>query len=783
MHNEERGPTDRQNSAVKEFGPYLVFEPLGFGGMAMVHRAKKRGIAGFERGVALKRILPHLSMDAQFVNSFVHEAKLASLLVHPNIAQVYDFGQIDNIYYIAMEHVEGIGVKALIRYCHSHHCQLPMNVVLSILCELCDALQYAHTYVDENGQPLGIVHRDVSPSNLILAQTGHLKVIDFGIAKAHSRPLHTEPGQVQGKLSYMSPEALKGRPVGPSSDVFSVGIVAHELLTAGRLFYATTDDEIVRRVLEFEIPPPSRKNPRIPASLDRVVLAALDRDERRRLQSAGEFRKALDEVAREAGIRCSPSDVAEWWARGGAFNDHKGSRESPQSSSRIAAMRRSPRLVDPSGKQHQEHSTDRTSRRLSVASAEPLHGDPFAESGAQPPGSLDRLPGELPSPVSALRSASSPAPSRFRTPAVVTLGVLCAIAASFAVYQFAVRPTAVVAPGASTPTPAPSAPTLVKFIVQPPDSIVEIGGKKVSHASPFEVPLQRGVHSIAVSRAGYKRWTSQIALHDPESQTVNVALEPEVAIVRVSSQPAGLVAELDGKPLDQVTPATVETSPGPHTLVVVGATGTWARDFDAAADETHAFHAVLAPAKRSPSAATTSGVVRTPQASERTPQRASSGNAARMSAAREPVIELDNHAIELGPEPSAVRPFAKAEPPPTLAAQPAVTAVTSLPAPPPPPRSSTPPLVPATTVTKLSGEVPAIQSGNGSADVHSKICIGTDGHVTSAKVIRANPGLAAEIERALLGWRYKPYRDDSGQPSPACFAVSFRLIFERAHGG
>src|SRR5262245_19937756 len=170
MQNEERAPTASENSAVTEFGPYLVFERLGFGGMAMVHRAKKRGIAGFERGLALKRMLPHLSKDAQFVNSFVREAQLASLLIHPNIAQIYDFGQVDNVYFIAMEHVDGICVRELLRHCHHHHCLLPINVVLSILCELCLALEYAHTFVAENGQPLGIVHRDVSPSNLILAQ-------------------------------------------------------------------------------------------------------------------------------------------------------------------------------------------------------------------------------------------------------------------------------------------------------------------------------------------------------------------------------------------------------------------------------------------------------------------------------------------------------------------------------------------------------------------------------------------------------------------------------------
>jgi hypothetical protein len=361
------------------------------------------------------------------------------------------------------------------------------------------------------------------------------------------------------------------------------------------------------------------------------------------------------------------------------------------------------------------------------------------------------------------------------------LGGLCTIAAALVVYQFAVRPTDAVAPELPAPPPSPG-PALVKFIVSPPDSIVEIGGKEVSRHSPFDVPLERGVYSVAVSRSGYKRWTSQITLRDPASQTVNVALEPAAAIVRLSSQPAGLVTQLDGKPLDQVTPVEFSTSPGPHRLVVVGATWTWTQDFVAATDGAYAFHAVLAPARRASTAVTTWGVARTaPPAPERSAQRATSGNVARTQVAREPVVESEDRVIEAGLEPSGVNPLTKADPPAKPAAQPGPTATS----PPTPPRpvagSSAPPLVPASAVTKLSGEIPAIQSGSGSADVYSKICIGIDGHVTSVKLIRASAGLAAELQRTLSDWRYKPYVNDSGQPSPACFAANFRLVFERAH--
>ena len=253
-------------------------------------------------------MLAHLAEDQTFVESFVREAKVASLLVHPNIAQVYDFGRISGTYYIAMELVSGFDVRKLLRYANRANEAIPMPVLLSVLGELCDALDYAHTFVDEAGQPLHIVHRDVSPSNLIVAHTGHLKVIDFGIAKANSRQLHTESGQVKGKLGYMSPEVALGLPVGSVSDLFSVGVVAWELATASPLFSARTDFETMRKIREEPISPPSRFNPAIPPKLDGIILAALQREPEDRVASARLFRKVIDEIAAETSSAVSARD-------------------------------------------------------------------------------------------------------------------------------------------------------------------------------------------------------------------------------------------------------------------------------------------------------------------------------------------------------------------------------------------------------------------------------------------------------------------------------------------
>jgi serine/threonine-protein kinase len=785
----------------EEFGPYVVYERLGVGGMATVHRAKKRGIAGFERGVALKRMLPHLAEDAEFINSFVREAKLASLLVHPNIAQIYDFGRVGSVYFIAMEHVDGFDVRKMLRYSNRHKEPLPLNVVMSILCELCDALEYAHTFVDEHGQPQGIVHRDVSPSNLIVAQSGHLKVIDFGIAKANVRQLHTESGRVKGKLGYMSPEAVTGRAFGPVSDVFSAGVVAHELLTAHPLFSAKTDYDTLIRIHEAEIPPPSRRNPGVPQALDEVVLAALARDPDRRLQTAGAFREALEYVAEQAGVRFSARDVAEWRAKIATTEDPWGSRTSlPNvSSSQVSRAFPFPESRSHSGiAARPTEIAPRPSQPVrAMTSAEPDEDKAVADltwgNDGEKSSTLHPVPDQAlaapahahtPAPAPALpppmigASIQSRAPAQGKSSlARAALVVLFAIAAALAVYQFVLR--------GKKPAPvAPAAPVAtLKFIVQPTDSIVEIGGKQAGDSSPFETKLEPGVYSIAVKHAGFKPWTGQATLRDGDAQTVRVALEAGMAHLSVTSLPAGLVAELDGKKLDQVTPIDMQTTAGAHKLVVTNAVGAqWTQDFTAEIDGKYTFHAPLDKAKKppTPAAATTPPpqITRTPdRAPERTPDRVPERTPDRTPerTPKRPAV-----VTETKPEPPEIKP----EPPVVHDAgvpqvvQPKVPEVKPQPAGP----KTTPTVSPA-AVSKLSGSVPALKvSGSeDQADVLTKICIDEAGHVTSVKVIRGLPEINDELQRAMMAWRYKPYTNPAGQTSPACFALQQRLVFKRGN--
>jgi serine/threonine-protein kinase len=295
------------------FGAYQVFEKLGTGGMAVVHRAKKQGIAGFEREVALKRMLPHHAENRDFVEAFVREAKLAAKLRHPNVAQVYELGKVEDTYFITMEYVEGPDLRDLLRQLARERMFMPVRVVIAIMLEVCDALDYAHQQArDELGAPLGIVHRDISPSNLIITQGGHVKVIDFGIAKAAPRELATASGRVKGKFGYMAPEALDGSALDGRTDIFSAGVVAHELLCTRRLFGASHSYDTIAKMHRGEIDPPSDHNPRCPRELDDVVLRALERDPDERWQSAEEMRAALCAVAVEHGLEATSDQTAEY---------------------------------------------------------------------------------------------------------------------------------------------------------------------------------------------------------------------------------------------------------------------------------------------------------------------------------------------------------------------------------------------------------------------------------------------------------------------------------------
>ncbi len=306
-------------AAEEQFGPYLVYERLGVGGMATVHRALEQGAEGFERVVALKRLLPHLAEDASFIKSFVREAKLASALNHVNIVQIYELGRVGTEYFISMEYIDGRDLRRILRHARKVTGPPPIHITVGLMLQLCDALDYAHNKFDDDGHPMGLVHRDISPSNLLVTSAGHVKIIDFGIAKAQSTQLRTHTGRVKGKLAYMAPEAVSGsRDLDARSDIWAAGVILHELLTARPLFASKNEYQTLLKVQRGDIMPPSTFNQACPPELDAIVFRALARNADERYANASELRDALMALKRQYSLQTGYRDISGWldWAFG-----------------------------------------------------------------------------------------------------------------------------------------------------------------------------------------------------------------------------------------------------------------------------------------------------------------------------------------------------------------------------------------------------------------------------------------------------------------------------------
>jgi len=301
-----------QRSAGAASNQYQVLGHLATGGMAELYLARSVGLAGFERYVVLKRIMAEHSRNHRFVTMFLDEARLAAQLHHPNIAQVHDIGRVGDTYFFTMEYVHGENVRDLLQRVAALKRQIPIEHTLAVIGGAAAGLHYAHDKRGIDRQPLHIVHRDVSPSNLMVAYEGAVKLVDFGIAKAATRMTETRSGAVKGKVAYMSPEQCTGGALDRRSDIFSLGIILWEMLTMSRLFKHATDFETMSAIVNGPVAPPSSKRPEIPAALDQIVLRALAKHPDDRYQSAGELLAAIEGFAERERLSMSSMALARY---------------------------------------------------------------------------------------------------------------------------------------------------------------------------------------------------------------------------------------------------------------------------------------------------------------------------------------------------------------------------------------------------------------------------------------------------------------------------------------
>ena len=278
---------------VTPFGKYLLLERVAVGGMAEVYLAKSFGVEGFEKIIAIKRILPTMAEDDDFIAMFIDEAKIAGQLTHPNIAPIFELGKIGDSHYIAMEYIWGKDLLQIMNRFRRMRKRMPPSMVAWAASRMCEALAYAHAKTDRHGASLGIIHRDVSPQNVLCSYEGEIKLIDFGIAKAASRTTKTQAGVLKGKFGYMSPEQVRGLPVDSRSDLFAVGTCMYEMLTCERLFMGESDFSTLEKVRNASVPPVGEVAAGIAPELNHIVMKALQREASDRWQTARELQRAL----------------------------------------------------------------------------------------------------------------------------------------------------------------------------------------------------------------------------------------------------------------------------------------------------------------------------------------------------------------------------------------------------------------------------------------------------------------------------------------------------------
>jgi eukaryotic-like serine/threonine-protein kinase len=290
---------------------YRVLERLASGGMAEVFLAESAGIEGFKKQVAIKRVLPHLSEKKRFIAMFLDEARLSAHLSHSNVAQVFDIGVGDNAYFIVMEYVDGSDLKAVIEFMKKTGRSFPVEAAALIAVKICEGLTYAHELRGGDGTHLHVVHRDMSPPNVLITKHGEVKIVDFGLAKASSQLEKSEAGIIKGKFSYLSPEAALGQEVDHRTDIFAVGIILWEMLAGRRLFLGESDFQTVKMVQQAQIPPASQMRKDVTQELERIMARALARDPSARYQSARDLGRDLTVFLYRYGKPVSAFDIAE----------------------------------------------------------------------------------------------------------------------------------------------------------------------------------------------------------------------------------------------------------------------------------------------------------------------------------------------------------------------------------------------------------------------------------------------------------------------------------------
>ncbi len=527
------------------FGRYLLLDKVAAGGMAEVWRGKITGEANFQRIVAIKKILPHVSEDEDFIMMFTDEALITSSLQHANIGQVYEFSKIGDVYFIAMEYISGKDLKSVWAWSKARNQIMPLELAAFCVAKMADGLDYAHARKDNQGRPSGIVHRDISPQNVLLSWEGDVKVIDFGIAKATEKSGKTRPGTLKGKFAYMAPEQIRGLPLDGRSDIFALGVVLYELVTGQRGFQADSEFSLLEMVRNVEIRPPSLLNTSLPAELERIIYKALCKDRDQRYQTGADLSEDLQRFLMMRGKPPQARDLAAF-LRENFTVDYDKERARLESYREMSA---SPARAE--AKASSSSALDEDSAFASSSPEAPPDTPPFGHASAAPlaPGPPARGVGRPETTANTVNAPALPAPAPStprRTPKLVAAALAGVVV---------VAGLAVVGRGLFKPRS-----TVIVSIEGASDAMVRFDNLPLQRAAPSTTleKIEAGTHTLVVEAPGFLSASMTIVTEGEPTFPVKVVLTRVRGKLTVTSDPSGAAIVLDGKPTGKRTPSSFD---------------------------------------------------------------------------------------------------------------------------------------------------------------------------------------------------------------------------------
>ncbi len=531
----------------KPFGKYFLIEKLATGGMAEIYKAKTFGVDGFEKLLAIKRILPHCVSDKEFITMLIDEAKLSVLLSHTNIAQVFDLGKVGDDYFISMEFVDGINLRELMNRCKEVGEVFPEDIAVYIVSEICKGLDYAHSKRDMDGNPLNIVHRDISPQNILISYEGEAKIVDFGIAKAAMNMSHTMAGILKGKITYMSPEQALGKPVDYKTDIFSIGLILYELLTGQKLFTGETQFEVLKKIRSTRLTESSFPES-ISPNMKKILARALAYGAKDRFENAGDMQLELTKYLYSTYLDFSPRKLANFMRRLFA-SEIQSKKNKRKADSEIDSQTRS-FLIDNEQQQNIVHRTDNEKTRIDQTGQPTktfmdggLVGE--ATSGHQGTHAKIAMPGAAPGEIV---TGQLKAPKSWNWLYALLLLMILSVGGYFAYKEFIKPPIQGEKIGTISVN---SVPTGAKIFLNDQDT----GLLTPANLQSVELNFSQ---KITIKKDRFREWTRLVTLITPQALNVDANLEsiPSGAI-SVVTHPAGAKIFIDGKEMSSVSPVQI----------------------------------------------------------------------------------------------------------------------------------------------------------------------------------------------------------------------------------